>query len=448
MSIKTVSNLATGEHTRLPVKSRLNGVRVVKKSEYIDGPVNDALAELQTRPTGASSGSEEIARALRHSTAPAGKAPSLAPVPEQREADVASEATRGRSLRIALMAAGIFMVVLGSLVFWLRGGRYASTDDALVGAAKVLVTTDVSGIVSKVDVHEGEAVKAGQVLFEIDPFQFQIALDNARANLNQVALTIQSMKDDYLVMLQNIAAQQAQVELDRVTNERNAALVNGDIVARATYDQSRFTLQLDQAKLASLQQQAQVQLARLGGDADIPVSEHPLYRQAKAQVDEAQRQLDHSLVRAPFAGVVTQVDALQPGTYLVAQTAAVTQTGAVALVSSDQVWVVAQMKETDLTYVKPGNRVDISVDTYPGRKWSGIVQSVSPASGSEFSVLPPQNSSGNWVKVVQRIPVRIDIERKPGEPKLRAGMSVTVKIDTGHRRSVRDLFRSQSGGEP
>lgn len=248
------------------------------------------------------------------------------------------------------------------------------------------------------------------------------------------------MKDDYQDMLSNVTAQEAQVALDQVTNERNAALLSGDNVPRQTYDQSRYTLQLDQAKLTSLKQQAQVQLAKLGGNPNIPVTEHPLYMQAKAVVDEAQRELDHASVRAPFNGIVTQVDALQPGTYLVAQTAATTETGAVALVSTDDIWVSAQMKETELTYVKPGDRVDISVDTYPGRTWSGVVESVSPASSSEFSVLPAQNTSGNWVKVVQRIPVRIGIKRQPGQPVLRSGMSVYVSVDTGHQRSLSDLF--------
>jgi membrane fusion protein (multidrug efflux system) len=189
------------------------------------------------------------------------------------------------------------------------------------------------------------------------------------------------MKADYQVMLSNVAAQQAQVALDQVTNDRYAALVKGDNVSRALYDQARFTLQLDKSKLTSLQHQTEVQLAKLGGNPDIPVSEHPLYRQAKAQVDEAQRQLDHTSVRAPFSGIVTQVDALQPGTYVVSQTAALTGTGAIALVSTDQAWVTAQMKETDLTYVRPGNRVAVSVDTYPGKLWSGTVQSLARRAG-------------------------------------------------------------------
>lgn len=368
------------------------------------------------------------------------KSPPTGPVAPTSELQAAAKVRRHPSLRLTLMSAGILVVAIGSFTYWLRGGRYASTDDAYIESAKVQVTTDVSGIVSKVGVHEGEIVKAGQLLFQVDPLQFQIALQNAQANLHEVALAVQSMKDDYQVMLSNIAAQQAQVAFDRVTNERNAVLLHGDNVARETYDQSRYTLQLDEAKLASLGQQAQVQLAKLDGNPNIPVDRHPLYRQAQAQVDEAQRQLDHASVRAPFSGVVTQVDALQPGTYLVSQTAAMTQTGAVALVSDNQLWVAAQMKETDLTYVRPGDSVDVTVDTYPGQVWSGTVASISPASSSEFSVLPAQNSSGNWVKVVQRIPVKIALTRKPGAPILRSGMSVYVSIDTGHRRSLADLF--------
>jgi len=289
-------------------------------------------------------------------------------------------------------------------------------------------------------VHEGQSVNAGDILFRLDPRQFQIALDSATALLAETSLTIDSMKDDYKRMLSDIDAQQAQVELDQATYDRNAVLVRTDSVSQAIYDQARYTLAADQGKLQSLKQQAQVQLAKLAGNSDIPVTEHPQYRQIKAQVDEAQRQLDHSTVRAPFAAIATQVDALQPGTYLVSATAALTNTGAIGLVSTERVWVDAFMKETDLTYARTGDHVDISVDTYPGRTWSGTVESISPASASQFSILPAQNASGNWVKVVQRIPVRISVDREPNDPALRSGMSVTVNIDTGHRRSVWDLF--------
>jgi len=345
-----------------------------------------------------------------------------------------------RFLRSLLMLGGIAAVAAGSLVFWMRGGRYVSADDAYAHAAKLVVSTDVSGLVSEVDVHEGEKVAAGQVLFKVDPRQFEIALAQAKAQLAQVELTLNSMKEDYRRVLSDIDAQSAQVDLAQSNFGRAASLMKSDFGTRATYDQTRYTLLAAQKTLQSLRQQARVALARLGGDADLPLDKYPQWQQAKAQVDEAQRQLNHTVVRAPFAGIVTGVDALQVGTYLVSQTAALTNTGALGLVSTQRLWVDANLKETDLTYVKVGDPVEITVDAYPGRVWSGKVESISPASGSEFSILPAQNASGNWVKVVQRIPVRIAVEQKEGYPVLRSGMSVIVDIDTGHKRTLPELW--------
>jgi membrane fusion protein, multidrug efflux system len=345
-----------------------------------------------------------------------------------------------RRLRIHLMVGGVALVALVSAVVWFMGGRYVSTDNAYVRAAKLMVSTDISGIVSEVNVKEGQSVKAGDVLFQVDPKPFGIALDSARASLAQTALNIESMKQDYRRILSDIASQEAQMALAQVNYDRADALAKTGSGSKATYDQTRFTLEAAKKQQQSLNDQAKVQLARLAGNADIAPEDHPTYRQIKAQVDEAQRQLDHTTVRAPFNGIVTQVAALQPGTYLVAQTAALTNTGAVALVSNDDLWVDANMKETDLTYVRIGNHVDIYVDTYPDRTWSGTVESISPASGAEFSLLPAQNSSGNWVKIVQRISVRVKVERKSDDPPLRSGMSVYVDIDTKHRRSLADLF--------
>ena len=349
-----------------------------------------------------------------------------------------------RRKRLLLMVVLPGLALLAAGLFYLAGGRYVSTDDAYIRASKLMVSTDVSGIVSSVDVHEGQLVRAGDVQFRLDPKQFQIALDDAKANLEQTSLNIRAMKQDYGRMQNDVAAEQAQVELDQTTFARDAALLRSATVSQSSYDQARYTLETDRAKLQALQQQAEVQLARLGGRADIPVEQHPQYLQAKAQVDEAQRQLDHTIVRAPFDGVVTQVDALQPGTYLVSQTAALTNTGAIGLVATKGIWVDANMKETDLTHVKPGEHARIYVDTYPGHVWSGVVQSIAPASGSEFSILPAQNSSGNWVKVVQRISVRVRVDASADanspSPPLRSGMSATVEIDTGRHRTLSDLL--------
>jgi membrane fusion protein (multidrug efflux system) len=246
--------------------------------------------------------------------------------------------------------------------------------------------------------------------------------------------TLNAMKLDYKRMLRDIEVKQAQAELDQADYNRFANLVKSGGVTRAEFDNARFRLMADTQAVEALRVTAAVQLARLGGDPEVDVRTMSDYRQSEARVDEAQRQLDHAVIYAPFDGVVTQVESVQPGMYLGAATAAF------GLVSTDRVWIEANPKETELTHVKQGDSVDVTVDTYPGVTWKAEVESIAPNSGSEFSVLPAQNTSGNWVKVVQRIPVRIKVEHKAGDPDLRAGMSVIADIDTGHRRTWRDLF--------
>jgi membrane fusion protein (multidrug efflux system) len=224
-----------------------------------------------------------------------------------------------------------------------------------------------------------------------------------------------------------------------VTFERYANLVKENAIARTTYDQAHMAYLSSASTLGSLKQAADVDLAKLNGNPNLPAEQSPDYLKALAQLDEMKRQLGHSTVRAPFDGVVTEVDSLQPGTLVISAMSAFSTTSAVGLVSDQDVWVEANMKETDLTHVHAGQPVEITIDTYPGRTWKGVVQSISAASGSTFSPLPAENASGNWVKVVQRIPVRIAIERETGGPILRAGMSTYISIDTGHRRWYRLL---------
>jgi membrane fusion protein (multidrug efflux system) len=368
---------------------------------------------------------------------PARPSPGIVPLPKRQ--DQLSEPaksgggpppSRWRPSRRTLLFALLPLALIAGGYAYVTGGQIMSTDDAYVEADKVGVSTDVSGIVKEVDVTENEHVAPGQVLYRLDPRQFEIALDNAKGNLAETRLTIESMKQDYRRMLRDIDAGQAQVELDQATYDRYAALVKSDAISKANYDQARFTLQADQGKLASLKQQAQVQLAKLGGDPDIPATEHPQYQEIKAQVDEAQRQLDHTTIRAAFAGIVTAVPSIAPGKYLQASTTAF------YLVATDHVWVDANPKETELTYVRPGQPVKVTVDTYPDLAWDGIVESISPAAAQEFQLLPAQNTSGNWVKVVQRIPVRVRVATNGKGPVLRAGMSVELEVDTGHARGL------------
>lgn len=339
-----------------------------------------------------------------------------------------------RTLRPILMLGGIAVVVIGAGFYWLTGGRIVSIDDAYVRAAKETIATDVSGIVLEVPVHEGQRVAKGDVLLRLNPLPFQIALDGTAASLAQTALQLETMKYDYRRMQRDVDAKVAQVDGDQAVYDRRASLVKSGSGSRADYDTARFALAAGQQGIASLRVQADMQLARLGGDPDVDVKTMPDYLQVQARVAEAQRQLDHTVVRSPFSGVVTQVDSVQPGTYLAAATPAF------GLVSTERLWIEANPKETELTHVKVGNPVEVFVDTYPGRQWKGVVESISPNTGSEFSILPAQNTSGNWVKVVQRIPVRVRVERAANDPELRAGMSVVAEIDTGRRRSWHDLI--------
>jgi len=338
------------------------------------------------------------------------------------------------------MLASILVVGVLSAYAWIQGGRIISTENAYIRFAKLMVSTDVSGLVSSVEVKEGQKVKAGDVLFRLDPHSFQSALSAAEAQLEQIKLNLESARQDYERVQFDIAAQKALLSQAQAAFDRAQTLMRTDNGTKASFDQAFFTLSAEEQKLQSLQKQAQSALTRLGGDLTRSLQQHPQYLQIKAQVDEARRQLDHSIVHAPFAGTVTGVETLQPGTYLVSQTAALTNTGAVGLISNERAWIEANLKETDLTHAEIGNRVKISVDAFPGHVWEGQLQSIAPATGSEFSVLPAQNASGNWVKVVQRVPVHIAFDLKPNDPPLRSGMSVSVEIDTGHQRHWSELW--------
>ena len=358
------------------------------------------------------------------------------PAAPDRERDAARESSRKQWVRRGLFLL-LPLALAGGGYWYVEGGRVMSTDDAYVDAEMVGISTDVSGTVADVDVHDNQQVAAGQVLYHLDPLQFQIALANARANLAQIALTLDSMKRDYRRMLTDAVAEQAQVALDQTQYDRAARLLVSGVESRAGYDRAQYTLETDRSKLEALREQARVQLARLGGRLDIPTAQLPQYLQAQAQVAEAERELNHTTVVAPFAGTVTDVPATAPGRYLPASTTAF------YLVDTQHVWIEATPKETQLTYVRPGQPATVTVDTYPNVRWHGTVQSLSPAAAQEFSLLPAQNTSGNWVKVVQRIDLHIRVDtRERRMPPLRAGMSVEVYVDTGHPRGLPHFLTS------
>ncbi len=325
-------------------------------------------------------------------------------------------------LPLALLAGGVEYV---------RGGAVMSTENAYIRADMVAISTDVSGIVASVKVHENQQVHANDVLFRLDDLPFRLALDRANAQIGIVAAGLDAMKASYRDMQAQI--RQAQVDVDFYDREqgRQQRLVGSGASSAVSLDQATRNTGSARQHISSLQQQLAGIAANLAGNPEIATADHPRMKEAVAARDEAARQLDHATVRAPMDGIVTNVPSLQPGQYLAAAGAAF------SIVATDHMWVEANPKETELTWVRPGQDATIAVDTYPDQAaWHGTVDSISPASASSFSMLPAQNTSGNWVKVVQRIPMRVRIDTPAGRPPLRAGMSVVLDIETGHARGL------------
>ena len=348
-------------------------------------------------------------------------------------------ASRRRWLRWALFLLLPIALIVGAYSYF-EGGAYTSTDDAFIEADKVGLSTDVSGMVEAIEVRDNEHVTAGQVLFRLDPLPFQLKLDQAQSQLGVVRDNLNALKANY----QNVQAQTKQTEdqigYNQLQYQRQETLARQQFTPQMSLDQARLNLLTSQQTLVSDEAQLASIAANLDGNPEIPIEQHPQYRQALAQRDEVARELRDSVVRAPYNGTVTNVPALEPGMFLP------TSTAAFNLVDTDQFWVEAQPKETELTDVRPGEPATITVDTYPGRQWRGTVASISPAAQSEFSLLPAQNTSGNWVKVVQRIPVRVQIDTTDKSmPPLSAGMSVEVSVYTGHKRGLPHFLTSLFG---
>jgi membrane fusion protein, multidrug efflux system len=371
---------------------------------------------------------------------PEDRKPEAVPPGEPRPGEIAATAPAPKkSLRRPLMFALLPVVLIVGGYFYVTGGAVMSTDNAYVQADMVGLSTDVAGIVTQVLVHDNQKVAKGDILFKLDPLQFQLALDRAEAQVGNTRNDLVALQSSYRNMQAQVEQAQKDVDFNMVNFQRQEQLLANNFTPKATFDAARNTLQGSQQKLASLQQQLAGIAANLNGDPDAPVENHPRYKDAVAARDEANRQLAHTVVRAPFAGIVTNVPSLQPGQYLAAAATAFN------IVSTDRVWVQASPKETELTYVKPGQKATVEVDTYPGQQWTGTVDSISPASASSFSLLPAENTSGNWVKVVQRIPMRVSVTNAPGKPQLRVGMSVELSVATGHERGFPNFLTGWFG---
>ena len=340
-----------------------------------------------------------------------------------------------RHRRLLLLVVVPLVALVAGSVLYLNGGRYVTTDNAYVGAQKVLITPDISGKIAKVVVREGQQVKEGDVLFEIDPVPFRLIADQAKAALAQARTNYDNLIANIKIYGQMLDLAQQGVELKQRDVERKSSLIKNNVGSQLDLDNAANALVTASAQTQFIKQQLSNAKTQLLGNAELPLEEFPPYAQAKAKLDEAQRNLDHTVLRAPMAGVATQVEQIQLGRYVTAGTPVF------SVIDVANPWVDANPKESDFTYVSVGQQVTLEVDAFPNHVFKGTVGSLSPGTGAQFAILPPQNATGNFVKVVQRVPVRIYFDQDDKlVKKLKAGMSVYATIDTNHRRSLAALL--------
>lgn len=314
------------------------------------------------------------------------------------------------------------------LVVYLKGGRYVDTDDAYLKADIVPVSAEVSGTVQKVLVGENQAVQAGQVLFRIDPAPFRVEVAKAEAKLGQVRTMLNALKESYREKQTEIAVAQTNHAYAVKEQRRASDLALKSFVSAARLDELKHNTEVSAQQIVALRQDLKRIAQALGGGVDVPVDNHPDYLAAQAELERAKLDLRHTEVHASLSGSVSKLP--EPGQYIKAGNTAM------VVVANGHLWIEANFSETDLTYVRPGQPVRLRVDTYPDRQWRGVVDSLSPATGAAFALIPAQNAVGNWVKIVQRVPVRIRLEAQAKLPELQAGLSSWVEIDTGHQRRL------------
>ena len=331
--------------------------------------------------------------------------------------------------RLVLLTLGPIVVVGAGGYFYSTGGRFITTDNAYVKADKIFVSPEVSGPLVEVAVSENTPVLNGQTLIRIDDMPFRIAVSRANARLSAVERTIKATQAHYREEIAVKEAAEEKVAYFQREFGRREELQERGVSSEAALDQARHDLDLArQAVRRSVQKIAQIS-AYLGGDSNRPVEKHPEYLEALTEQERAVFEISRTVIKAPTDGVVTSIG-LQPGEYVTAGEPLF------GIVASGEVWVDANLKETKLTHVRVGQMATLRVDAYPEITWRALVASIGAATGSEFSILPPQNATGNWVKIVQRVPIRLMLLDYAGEPPLRAGMSVVVSIDTEHQRQV------------
>jgi membrane fusion protein (multidrug efflux system) len=335
--------------------------------------------------------------------------------------------------RFVLLVAVPAVLAVAALALWLQGGRFEETENAYVKAHIIAVTADVSGRVLEVGVRDNERIAAGALLFRIDATPFELAVARAEAQMAVVRTEVEGLRGEHRVALAEAREAEERIGFLTLQLERQAKLKEKGMGLESSYDEARHNLEAARRRLESAREKASRVLAALGGDAAVRADAHPSFLAARAARDSGRDELARVRVAAAAAGVVSNMR-LQPGERV--------ERGVpvFSIIESKQVWVEANFKETQLTHMREGQVVTVVADAYPDAHWRGRVSTIAPATKAEFSLLPAQNSSGNWVKVVQRVPVLISLDDlSAGQTQLRAGMTVTARVDTGHVRSLSAL---------
>ena len=346
-------------------------------------------------------------------------------------------ASRALKRSVFLIVIPLLAVCVG-LYLYAAGGRYVSTDNAYVKANVIIISPEVSGRVTSVLVSDNQPVEADDVLLQLDSSPLEITLNRARAQMAVIRTELESLRADYGETV--VQAQQAEDKVRYLDKryKRQRKLLKQGLSSEEKHDEAKHDLQVARREVQIIQQRVQRVLAQLGGNEKLPVDQHPRYLTAQTTYDQAVVDLKATTIRAPASGVVSNMK-LQVGEY--------TQAGKpiFSLIENQPIWVEANLKETQLTHILPGQQATIVADAYPNKTWESVVSSIAPATGAEFSILPPQNASGNWVKVVQRIPINLVITDQAGGPQLRAGMTVSVRIDTRRKRELSGQMRDVVG---
>lgn len=363
------------------------------------------------------------------SAAPAAAPPAAAPPTSPTKPGRAR-----RIVRAVLLTLGPLVVIAAGTYVYFTSGRVVETDNAYVKADMAIVSAEVTGPIVAVAVRENQRVKQGDVLFTIDPRPFQVALDRAEAQLGAVSDLVESFRASYRQTTEQLALARTNAQYEEREYARLSALAERKLASEVAVDEARHDRDVANREVEVTQRALEQIRARLGGDLDRPLTEQSAYLAAKATLDAAALDMERTVVRAPFDGIASKVPTV--GQFVAPGTAVM------SVVADRGMWIEANYKETDLTHVAPGQAVEIELDTYPGRTWRGRVESISQATGAEFSVIPAQNATGNWVKVTQRIPVRIAVDVESKDPELRVGMSAIVAIDTGWERPAPAFVRA------